>query len=457
MDGCCGIYRNAGGLGCVGGGMLGSQHIAAGKQPVLPLCGAVEHFRRGAAAAAVWPSWGFVVLSLSVGAASLDNPIFATDASALRGSFRPLPAACCPEPPTPHTLCSVSDRALLFLVPPQPAHARNKAASPRNNPTTLTMAVLERTLALIKPDAVASADAILDEAKANGFVVLEVRAPGTGGWGGRKAARSLLDLVVCPGAGSLGVAAARTAGLHACQPAQSPWAAPCTASLRLEHPGTAAVGATPSAMFQDYPQTLASPSLSPLHPATPRASYAGAGQRVLLGAFWQDLLLQPGYLHEQVWRRARAPSCCPWETVLNPKPLMSHSDCSGPLVAAILAKQNAVQDWRKLIGPTDANQAREEAPDRSVGRRKTVQRLGWKEGFSEVALLAVSCLLPPPSPSACAPAMAQTSSAMPCTAATRWPAPSARRTFSSRIVCCPALLFLLSQTPPSEPPAIPQL
>lgn len=197
--------------------------------------------------------------------------------------------------------------------------------------------------------------------------------------------------------------------------------------------------------------------LSPLYPATARPSYAGAGQRVLLGAFWQDLLLQPGYLHEQVWRRARAPSCCPCETVLNPKPLMSHSDCSGPLVAAILARQNAVQDWRKLIGPTDANQAREEAPDRSVGRRKTVQRLGWKEGFSEVALLAVSCLLPPPSPSACAPAMAQTSSAMPCTAATRWPALSARRTFSSRIVCCPALLFLLSQTPPSEPPAIPQL
>lgn len=35
---------------------------------------------------------------------------------------------------------------------------------------------------------------------------------------------------------------------------------------------------------------------------------------------------------------------------------------SGPIVAAVLAKENAVQAWRELLGPTDSNKARASAP-----------------------------------------------------------------------------------------------
>eukprot|EP00124_Ichthyophonus_hoferi_P004295 Ihof_evm3s456 gene=Ihof_evmTU3s456 len=35
---------------------------------------------------------------------------------------------------------------------------------------------------------------------------------------------------------------------------------------------------------------------------------------------------------------------------------------SGPLVALVLEKENAIKDWRLLIGPTNSNKAREEAP-----------------------------------------------------------------------------------------------
>ena len=38
---------------------------------------------------------------------------------------------------------------------------------------------------------------------------------------------------------------------------------------------------------------------------------------------------------------------------------------SGPVVAAVLAREHAVEDWRAFIGPTDAAKARAIAPDRS--------------------------------------------------------------------------------------------
>ncbi|KAI9303350.1 nucleoside diphosphate kinase, partial [Cunninghamella echinulata] len=36
---------------------------------------------------------------------------------------------------------------------------------------------------------------------------------------------------------------------------------------------------------------------------------------------------------------------------------------SGPIYALILEKENAIQDWRNLMGPTDSNKAREINPD----------------------------------------------------------------------------------------------
>lgn len=36
--------------------------------------------------------------------------------------------------------------------------------------------------------------------------------------------------------------------------------------------------------------------------------------------------------------------------------------CSGPIVAMILEQENAVTNWRKLIGPTDPEKARSEQP-----------------------------------------------------------------------------------------------
>jgi nucleoside diphosphate kinase len=37
---------------------------------------------------------------------------------------------------------------------------------------------------------------------------------------------------------------------------------------------------------------------------------------------------------------------------------------SGPVLAMVLEKPNAVAEWRSLIGPTDSQQARLDAPDR---------------------------------------------------------------------------------------------
>lgn len=37
---------------------------------------------------------------------------------------------------------------------------------------------------------------------------------------------------------------------------------------------------------------------------------------------------------------------------------------SGPIVAMVLAKENAVQHWRDLIGPTNSKVAKETQPDR---------------------------------------------------------------------------------------------
>jgi nucleoside-diphosphate kinase len=37
---------------------------------------------------------------------------------------------------------------------------------------------------------------------------------------------------------------------------------------------------------------------------------------------------------------------------------------SAPIVAMVLTKENAIQQWRELIGPTNSNVAKETNPDR---------------------------------------------------------------------------------------------
>lgn len=37
---------------------------------------------------------------------------------------------------------------------------------------------------------------------------------------------------------------------------------------------------------------------------------------------------------------------------------------SGPIVAMVLSKDNAIQQWRELIGPTNSIDAKETYPDR---------------------------------------------------------------------------------------------
>ena len=38
--------------------------------------------------------------------------------------------------------------------------------------------------------------------------------------------------------------------------------------------------------------------------------------------------------------------------------------CSGDIVVLMLAKTDAIRDWRALMGPTNVDRARSEAPDR---------------------------------------------------------------------------------------------
>ena len=37
---------------------------------------------------------------------------------------------------------------------------------------------------------------------------------------------------------------------------------------------------------------------------------------------------------------------------------------SGPVWALVFSKQDAIAEWRKIMGPTDSNKARMEAPRR---------------------------------------------------------------------------------------------
>jgi nucleoside diphosphate kinase len=39
-----------------------------------------------------------------------------------------------------------------------------------------------------------------------------------------------------------------------------------------------------------------------------------------------------------------------------------HWLCSGPVVALALRKENAIKEWRELMGPTDATVAKRQAP-----------------------------------------------------------------------------------------------
>ena len=36
---------------------------------------------------------------------------------------------------------------------------------------------------------------------------------------------------------------------------------------------------------------------------------------------------------------------------------------SGPIVALVLAKENAIAEWRRVMGPTNPQEARESYPD----------------------------------------------------------------------------------------------
>ena len=48
---------------------------------------------------------------------------------------------------------------------------------------------------------------------------------------------------------------------------------------------------------------------------------------------------------------------------------------SGPVYALVLAKQNAIKEWRNLMGPTNSNTARAEKPKRCVSTGMSVSSL----------------------------------------------------------------------------------
>jgi nucleoside diphosphate kinase len=53
---------------------------------------------------------------------------------------------------------------------------------------------------------------------------------------------------------------------------------------------------------------------------------------------------------------------------------------SGPLVAAVLSKPGAVQEWRELIGPTNSLEARAKAPKRWGKCRQSSQQACRRAG-----------------------------------------------------------------------------
>ena len=57
---------------------------------------------------------------------------------------------------------------------------------------------------------------------------------------------------------------------------------------------------------------------------------------------------------------------------------------SGPCVALVLARHDAIKGWRALMGPTNTLKAREEAPDRCdvTGGSKFCRLLVCKQIFS---------------------------------------------------------------------------
>ena len=50
---------------------------------------------------------------------------------------------------------------------------------------------------------------------------------------------------------------------------------------------------------------------------------------------------------------------------------------AGPVVALVLAKKDAIQEWRKLMGPTNPAEAKETYPDsiRALFGKGTVSRV----------------------------------------------------------------------------------
>jgi len=61
---------------------------------------------------------------------------------------------------------------------------------------------------------------------------------------------------------------------------------------------------------------------------------------------------------------------------------------SGPVLAMVLSKPNAIADWRKLMGPTNVLKARQEAPRRcgrqplrkGILRKTSCERTAYREG-----------------------------------------------------------------------------
>jgi len=91
----------------------------------------------------------------------------------------------------------------------------------------------------------------------------------------------------------------------------------------------------------------------------------GADKRVLRGALWQSIFHQPCDLHEQVRVYPGG-----FYAVLHRRIHIIDYElcgCSGPVMALVLAKENAIAGWRALIGPTDSEKARETVPNRCVG------------------------------------------------------------------------------------------
>jgi len=54
---------------------------------------------------------------------------------------------------------------------------------------------------------------------------------------------------------------------------------------------------------------------------------------------------------------------------------------SGPVLALVLARENAVSYWQELIGPTNTVKAQTSHPDRQVTEYSVIVLRGWPKIF----------------------------------------------------------------------------